>query len=105
MKPARLIIDRIWNNTNWTLNVQNQNLMTNTLIPALAKLLPGGGSAYLNEGNFQEANWQQVFYGVNYKTLLHTKARYDPNHLFWGTTAVGSECWAETDDKRLCRAS
>lgn len=77
--------------------------MTDTLIPALAKLLPGGGSAYLNEGNFLEPKWQQVFYGANYENLLSIKNKYDPNSILWGRTAVGSESWSETHDKRLCR--
>jgi hypothetical protein len=77
--------------------------MTQTLIPALAKLLPGGGSSYLNEGNFLEQEWQRVFYGVNYEALLKIKIKYDPNFVFWGRTAVGSENWSETYDKRLCR--
>lgn len=77
--------------------------MTDTLIPALAKLLPGGGSGYLNEGNFLEPEWQQLFYGTSYGKLLITKNKYDPNSIFWGRTAVGSEGWSETHDKKLCR--
>lgn len=77
--------------------------MTDTLIPALAELLPGGGSAYLNEGNFLEPKWQEVFYGANYGNLLKVKYKYDPNSIFWGRTAVGSEAWSEAHDKRLCR--
>ena len=77
--------------------------MTDTLLPALAELLPEGGSTYLNEGDFHEPNWQQVFYGENYEALLQIKTKYDPKFVFWGRTAVGSEHWVEADDKRLCR--
>ena len=71
----------------------------------MAALLPGGGSAYLNQADFREPNWQQVFYGENYDRLLELKNKYDPNHVFWGRTTVGSEQWAETDDHRLCQVS
>lgn len=78
--------------------------MTNNLLPAFAKLLPNGGSAYLNEADFREPKWQEVFYGSNYDRLKSLKAWYDPQDLFWGRTAVGSERWVEDKDKRLCRA-
>lgn len=96
---------RLWNDTNWDLNIENQELITDTLVPSLAKLIPGGGSAYLNQADFREPEWQQVFYGENYQTLVDTKTEYDPDGVFWGRTAVGSEKWAETEDKRLCRVS
>lgn len=84
--------------------VANQEKMTNVLIPALAALTPNG-SCYLNEGDFRQPNFQDVFYGDNYARLLSIKDRYDPNHIFYATTAVGSEYWQVQADKRLCRAS
>ncbi|KFH44377.1 6-hydroxy-D-nicotine oxidase-like protein [Hapsidospora chrysogenum ATCC 11550] len=98
-------VGTLWNHTDWELNLRNQDLITNTFIPSLADLIPGGGSAYLNQADFREPDWQQVFYGETYETLLQAKARYDPDDLFWGMTAVGSDRWAETEDKRLCRVS
>jgi len=104
-RPIRLTNCRLWNHTDWELNLRNQDLITNTFIPSLADLIPGGGSAYLNQADFREPDWQQVFYGETYETLLQAKAKYDPDDLFWGMTAVGSDRWAETEDKRLCRVS
>ncbi|KAK2606442.1 FAD-linked oxidoreductase sor8 [Conoideocrella luteorostrata] len=95
----------LWNDTNWDVNIKNGELITNTLVPSLAKLIPGGGSAYLNQADFREPKWQQVFYGSNYQTLVGLKAKYDPAGIFWGPTVVGSERWIETKDKRLCKAS
>ncbi|TFB05392.1 putative FAD-linked oxidoreductase [Trichoderma ghanense] len=94
-----------WINTDWTTNLHNQDLITNSFVPALAALLPGGGSAYLNQADFREPDWQQVFYGENYGRLLGLKNKYDPHDVFWGRTTVGSEQWAETEDKRLCPVS
>jgi hypothetical protein len=84
-------------------NIANQALMTDTLIPALEAVSPGSG-AYLNEGNFQQQDFQQVFYGDKYLELL-VMNKYDPGHIFYGLTAVGSEFWVEEDDGRLCRVS
>lgn len=80
--------------------------MTNILIPAIEALTPPGeeGGAYLNEGDFNQPNWQSAFYGVNYQKLLGIKDRYDPRGLFYARTAVGSERWIEREDGRLCRA-
>lgn len=80
-----------------------QDVITNSAIPALATLTPGGG-AYLNEGDFRQPDFQSVFYGANYEGLRAVKARYDPNDVFYAVTAVGSEEWVQRGDGRLCRA-
>ena len=76
--------------------------MTNVLVPKLESLTPQG-AAYLNEENFQQPNFQHVFYGDNYDRLMSIKAKYDPADLFYTLTGVGSERWAEQSDGRLCR--
>ncbi|KAF4549103.1 FAD-binding domain-containing protein 2 [Elsinoe fawcettii] len=83
--------------------IELQDKMTNVLLPAL-DALTSKASCYLNEGDFREPNWQDVFYGDNYERLLSIKNKYDPNHIFYATTAVGSEYWEVQPDKRLCRA-
>jgi len=59
-------------------------------------------SAYLNEGNSKEKNWQQVFYVSSYNKLREVKRKYDPYGILWGRTTVGSEAWVERGDGRLC---
>ena len=76
--------------------------MTDVLVPQLEKLTPGGG-AYVNEGNFQQPDFQHVFYGDNYDKLKAIKNKYDSHHQFYGLTAVGSEIWTQRSDGRLCR--
>ena len=78
--------------------------MTNELLPQLEQITPGGG-AYLNEGDFQQADYQQVFYENNYDNLRTVKAKYDPDDIFYALQAVGSEAWETADDGRLCRTS
>ncbi|CAG8893677.1 unnamed protein product [Penicillium egyptiacum] len=86
----------------WDENLERQASLTNIYMPQLEAVTPGGG-AYLNEANFQDPNWQEVFYGDNYPRLGVVKQRYDPNELFYARTAVGSEKWKENGDGRLCR--
>lgn len=73
------------------------------IMPPLIAATPGSG-IYLNEGNFEQDNWQNEFYGENYASLKNIKEKYDPDGLFYATTAVGSEEWAVDGDGRLCQA-
>ena len=91
-----------WNFTApWEEMIANQDLMTDILVPRLAELTPNG-SCYLNEGDFRQPDFQSVFYGSNYKELNRIKNKYDPHHMFWAVTAVGSEYWVPQPDGRLC---
>jgi FAD/FMN-containing dehydrogenase len=60
----------------------------------LKKMVPIKGS-YVNETDFFEENWQNSFWGSNYKKLLEIKNSYDPNGLFFVHHGVGSETWSE----------
>lgn len=94
-----------WNNTApWSQMVADQNTITNVYMPQLEAVTPGSG-IYLNEGDFQQPNFQQEFFGSNYKQLLSIKNKYDPNALFWGNRLVGSEAWTVASNGRMCRAS
>ncbi|TGO08749.1 hypothetical protein BTUL_0193g00010 [Botrytis tulipae] len=97
------VVGTWWNRTDWEANLENQVLLTDTLLPLIEEFTPEGGSAYLNEGDIREKEWQRVFYGDNYKSLLSIKNEVDPKGLLWGRTAVGSESWAEDSNGRLCR--
>ena len=79
--------------------------MTNELLPLIESLTPNGG-AYINEANFQQPDFQQVFYGSHYSRLRAIKGKYDPDCIFYALTAVGSEDWYEDQSRggRLCRA-
>ncbi|KAB8301233.1 hypothetical protein EYC80_003120 [Monilinia laxa] len=66
-----------FNYTDFSANFQSQNFMRETIGPVLAALTPNG-AAYLNEADYQQPNWQEVFYSANYKRLNSIKAKYDP---------------------------
>lgn len=77
--------------------------MTDDFIPRLAALTPNG-ARYLNEAEFMQPDLKDVFYGENYNRLVSTQDQYDQNHMFYATTAVGSDYWVVQADGRLCRA-
>jgi hypothetical protein len=90
--------------SQWNNMLANQNLMTNTIMPAIEAVTPGSG-AYMNEANFQQPNFQENFFGCNYNSLLKIKRKYDPSGLFWATKGVGSESWNVAASGRMCKAS
>jgi len=93
-----------------------QAIDRNTLMQGYMKLLrdvsPGAG-AYMNEGDPDEPNWQQAFYGNHYDRLLEIKQKWDPTGVFWAPTTVGSEGWAvqavdgypSSQNGKLCRVA
>ncbi|KAI1389100.1 cytochrome P450 [Hypoxylon trugodes] len=83
-------------------NIVSQGKITNMFVPKLAELTPSG-AAYLNEADPGQPDFQEIFYGANYDKLLSIKQKYDPNEIFYGLKAVGSEAWQIQADGRLCR--
>lgn len=79
-----------------------QDRITREIMPRIEAATPGAG-AYINEGDFQQPRWQEVFFGSNYDGLLAVKRRYDPEGLFWNAIAVGSEGWEVLSDGRMCK--
>ncbi|KAI4694177.1 uncharacterized protein J4E84_002759 [Alternaria hordeiaustralica] len=75
---------------------------------------PGSGS-YINEGDAQDWEWKEAFFGSNYERLARVKREYDPEGVFWAIGGVGSDEWEVRDvdggkregivtqDGRLCR--
>jgi FAD/FMN-containing dehydrogenase len=97
------VVSETWDWTMpWEYMLERQTYLTTVVDPALRAATPGSGT-YLNEANFQQADWQTTFYGTNYARLKSIKAKYDPKDLLYGITAVGSEAWEADSHGRLCR--
>lgn len=79
-----------------------QDRITREIMPRIEAATPGAG-AYINEADYQQPGWQDVFFGSNYDGLLAVKTRYDPKGLFWNAIAVGSEGWEVLSDGRMCK--
>ncbi|KAK5995366.1 FAD-linked oxidoreductase ZEB1 [Cladobotryum mycophilum] len=79
-----------------------QEKITNEIQPIIEAATPGAG-AYMNEADFQQRDFQSVFFGSNYNKLLKIKSKHDPKGLLYATAGVGSEEWIVHEDGRLCR--
>ena len=55
------------------------------------------------QANIYDPNWKEELFGVNYPRLLSIKEKWDPSHVFWVQTAVGSDALKPVNG-RLCRA-
>lgn len=92
-----------WNFTApWEEMIELQNQMTYSVVPQMEAATPNSG-AYMNEANFRQPNYQEDFFGANYDRLLSIKNKWDPDHLFYAVTAVGSDAWTVDEDGRMCR--
>ncbi|KAI1175120.1 putative alcohol oxidase [Nemania sp. FL0916] len=100
---VNLVVATLYDYLHPEANLANQKLMTDTIVPRLKKIIPGGGYAYLNEADPWEPEWRTVFYGDNYNKLLGIKNKYDPDQILYARTAVGSDSWVESADGRLCQ--
>ncbi|ROW10255.1 hypothetical protein VMCG_01944 [Cytospora schulzeri] len=86
----------------WADVFEGQDLITDVMQPTIEEATPGMGT-YINEGDFRQPGWQEVFYGGNYDGLLAVKKRWDPEGLFYCGVAVGSEAWTVGEDGRMCK--
>jgi FAD binding domain-containing protein/berberine-like enzyme len=78
------------------------NEITNVKGAALKRLAPKTGG-YMNEGDRQDPDYIEAFYGSNYKSHLRAKRKYDPDHVFYCPSCVGAEDFIERPDGPLCR--
>jgi len=81
-------------------NGRNHAGRINKAMDELKKIAPDAGS-YVSESDFFEKNWQQSFWGSNYKRLAAVKKKYDPEGLFFVHHGVGSEEWSDDGFTRI----
>jgi hypothetical protein len=86
----------------WADMIALQDKMTNSIMPQIEAVTPGSG-AYVNEADFRQPNYKEVFFGSNYQQLLSIKDKWDANHLFYAIKSVGSDYW-NVADGRMCSA-
>jgi FAD/FMN-containing dehydrogenase len=82
--------------------VAEQDRITNEIQPVIEAATPGAG-AYMNEADFQQPDFQDTFFGVNYPKLLDIKKKYDPHNLLYAVAGVGSEKWTVHENGRMCK--
>ena len=92
-----------WNSTApWADMEAAQKKMTEEFMPKIEAVTPGSGS-YMNEADFRQERWQDVFFGKNFKKLDDVKRKYDPENVFYILKGVGSDRWSVAQDGRMCR--
>ncbi|KAJ3527205.1 hypothetical protein NM208_g10818 [Fusarium decemcellulare] len=79
-----------------------QKRITNEYMPQVEAVTPGSGT-YMNEADFNQPNWQEVFYGKNWDRLAAIKKKWDPKSLLYNLKGVGSDAWRVAADGRMCR--
>ncbi|KAK2002344.1 FAD binding domain-containing protein [Colletotrichum falcatum] len=98
------VVGTSYDRTEFSTLETGQMTVTDTILPQLKALTPGGG-AYLNEADRNEVDFQDTFYGGNYAKLKAIKQTYDPSSTFYALTGVGSDDWKVHSDGRLCKAA
>ena len=58
------------------------------------RAVAGEAGAYASESNYFEKDFQQAYWGSNYRRLVEIKRKYDPDGLFFVHNGVGSEQWS-----------
>lgn len=99
-----LVIAANWDyQQSFPTNAANETLITTKYDPLLESITGSESGAYMNEGDFQQPDFQSQFFGSNYGKLKLIKKRYDPKDVFYTNVGVGSDDWKVADDGRLCR--
>jgi FAD/FMN-containing dehydrogenase len=94
--------------TNWDSSAPWSNMeaaqkrMTEEFMPKIEAITPGSGS-YMNEADFRQERWEDVFFGSNFKKLEDIKRKYDPEDVFYILKGVGSKKWNVSKEGRMCR--
>lgn len=78
-----------------------ENIVTNVYGKAIRDASPNSAS-YVNEGDVNEPNWQDTYWGPHYPRLLRLKKKFDPLGVLYAKATPGTEEWVELDGK-LCK--
>lgn len=100
---CNFIGDWEWDVPRSVMDGRKQELV-NIHVPAIEEVTPNSGT-YLNEVDslyYLNGDWKGGFYGANYPRLTEIKNKYDPEHMFYAVTAIGSDSWYQDGEGRLC---
>lgn len=86
----------------WPAMLLEQQRITEDFVPQIQAVTPGSGN-YVNEADFNQPDWKEAFFGVNYQRLLQIKNKWDSASVFYILKGVGSDAWAVGPDGRMCR--
>lgn len=63
-----------------------------------------GRRANARQGDLNEPNWQESYWGDKYPKLLQLRKKWDPEGVFYAQTTPGTEDWSVLDyGSKLCK--
>ncbi|KAF2805464.1 isoamyl alcohol oxidase [Mytilinidion resinicola] len=90
----------LWNWTStWDENLGKERAMQDAVLPLLSAF---SSATYLNEGDPNQKDWKEAFYGANFERLEKIKSVWDPADVLYAQTGIGSEKFRSDDAGRLC---
>ncbi|KAI5809130.1 FAD binding domain-containing protein [Peziza echinospora] len=100
---AMLTILSVAENANEQQKQAARDRLTNNVDKPLRDASPYG-AAYVNEGNLDEPNWQEAYWGSNYPRLLELRKKWDGEGVFYAKTTPGTEDWEVIENgTKLCK--
>ncbi|EUC47542.1 hypothetical protein COCMIDRAFT_3492 [Bipolaris oryzae ATCC 44560] len=88
---------------SWDVKMEREHFNTHVVGQKLRDVSPNGAS-YVNEGDLNEPNWQEAYWGTNYPRLLKIRQKWDPEGVFFTETTPGTEKWSVLDyGTKLCK--
>lgn len=84
-----------WDGTATVVSREEQTAQHDRLQSYMQKwrdISPGAGS-YTNEGDAQDPDWKNAFYGSNWDRLVGVKGDWDPEGVFWVVGGAASDEW------------
>lgn len=101
-------VNPVWRDTIWqwataggwladssALEIQAMQTAARAALGPVKQIVPVQ-AAYMNEADWEEEDWQKLFYGENYDRLLEVKKKYDPEGVLNCWKCVG---WLGEDDQ------
>lgn len=56
------------------------------------------------QGDLEEPDWQEAYWGANYPRLLEVRKKWDPKGVLYSRTTPGTEDWVTIDQNtKLCK--
>ncbi|EFJ12370.1 hypothetical protein SELMODRAFT_1347, partial [Selaginella moellendorffii] len=86
------IIQAVWDDDASDDVIQHKFVDITNANQVFRDLAPESGS-YMNEGDYNEPDWQTSFFGEHYERLVEIKALVDPHDVLACRNCVGSEAW------------
>jgi hypothetical protein len=88
---------------SWEVKMEKEKFQTE-VVGGRLRTAGTDGATYVNEGDLNEPNWQESYWGPNYPRLLELRKKWDPTGVLYTKTTPGTEDWTVIDyGRKLCK--